>query len=70
MSIFERMFSSLLSVLRQLTTPTDMAGDPWCISATDGPPVLDANAVMRLRAQQWEPSESQLTAQTDLKVAA
>jgi hypothetical protein len=45
MSIFEQLFLSLLSALRQLTAPTDRAGDPWCISATDGPPLLTANTI-------------------------
>jgi hypothetical protein len=70
MSTFERLFSSLLSVLRQLTAPTDMAGDPWCISATGGPPLLSANTLRRLRAPERDPSEAGLTVQPDLKVAA
>jgi hypothetical protein len=71
-------------------TPTDMAGDPWCISATSAPPLLNPDTVRRLsrprrycnpsfdkdhgsrrlRALEWEPSESRLSVQVDVKVAA
>ena len=58
MSNFGRLFRRPLSVLRQLTAATDMAGDPWCISATNGPPLLNADTIRGLSRERQAPQLS------------